>query len=311
MTASVPGDTRTRAELEHAAFEAGLADGLADPVALPLDAHLHTTRSPDADVPLDAYAALAVEHGVAELAITDHVDFDPRAPAFAFASFADREREVREAAERWAPHGVTIRFGVEVSYERRDEEQIRAWLARHPHDFVIGSVHIGPDSPYRAEHVAGWVAGKRLPEIVAPYFAEVEAAARSGLFDTLGHLDFVKRYLVPHVTPFALAAAPELYEPLLRALVESGTALEVNASGLRQLPRETYPAAPIVARYRELGGRRVTAGSDAHRREWFAYGLARAYRHAREAGFTSLALRGDERPLDLPPAPGVPRQGTP
>ena len=43
--------------------------------------------------------------------------------------------------------------------------------------------------------------------------------ARSGLFDTIGHLDFVKRYLVPHVMPAQLAAAPELYEPVLAALV--------------------------------------------------------------------------------------------
>ena len=85
--------------------------------------------------------------------------------------------------------------------------------------------------------------------------------------------------------PARLAAAPELYEPVLAALVESGTALEVNASGLRQLPRETYPAPAIVARYRELGGRHVTLGSDAHRTEWFAFGLARAYRAALGAGF--------------------------
>ena len=122
--------------------------------------------------------------------------------------------------------------------------------------------------------MAAFTAGRSLADIVAPYFDEVIGAARSGLFDTIGHLDFVKRYLVPHVLPARLAAAPELYEPVLAALVESGTALEVNASGLRQLPRETYPSAAIVARYRELGGRLVTTGSDAHRAEWFAYGLA-------------------------------------
>ena len=86
-----------------------------------------------------------------------------------------------------------------------------------------------------------------LPEIVAPYFDEVTAAARSGLFDALGHIDFVKRWLTPHVTPADLAAAPELYEPIIAALVESGTALEINTSGLRQAPNETYPASPIVA----------------------------------------------------------------
>ena len=231
------------------------------------------------------------------------MDFDPTMPAYGFASFADRERDVRAAAERWADRGLAVRFGVEVTYERRYEDEIRGWLRRHPHDYVIGSVHVSARSPYKAGRVAGFVAGRSLAEIVEPYFDEVIGAARSGLFDTLGHLDFMKRYLVPLVQPADLAAAPELYEPVLRALIEGGTALEVNASGLRQLPRETYPSAAIVRRYRELGGRNVTIGSDAHRTEWFSYGLRQAYRHATGAGFEALAFRrGGERVLVPLPA---------
>ncbi len=59
---------------------------------LPLDAHLHTNLSPDSDVVLDIYAAAALERGIAELAITDHVGFEPGAPAFGYTTFADRER---------------------------------------------------------------------------------------------------------------------------------------------------------------------------------------------------------------------------
>ena len=108
-----------------------------------------------------------------------------------------------------------------------------------------------------------------------PYLDQVRAAARSGLFDTIGHLDVVKRYLYPYVLPADLAARPELFEPVLRAMVESGTALEVNTSGLRHSVRETYPPAPIVERFRELGGRSVTAGSDAHRSDWLRLGPRR------------------------------------
>jgi histidinol-phosphatase (PHP family) len=258
---------------------------------LPLDAHLHTDLSPDSDVPIDAYAEQAVERGIDEIAITDHVDFEPGTPAYAATTFGERERAVRSAAERWGPRGVAIRFGVELTYDRRFEADLREHVRRHPYDFVIGSVHVYRSSPYAGDRVAGFVAGRSLREVVAPYFDEVEAAARSGLFDAVGHLDFVKRYLHPHVTPAQLAAAPELYEPVLAALIETGTALEVNASGLRQLPRETYPAPHIVARYRELGGRHVTIGSDAHRTEWFAYGLAEAYRHATRGGFDALTFR--------------------
>ncbi len=265
---------------------------MADPQArdLPLDTHLHTDQSFDSRVPIDVYGALAAERGIAELAITDHIDFDPGWSNYN-PDFRAREAIVRAAAERWAPHGVAIRFGLELSYESKREEEIRDHLRRHAYDFVIGSVHISPTSPYHARQVAAWVAGRSLAEIVAPSFDETVRAARSGLFDTIGHLDSVKRYLWPHVTPAQLAAQPELYEPMLRALVESGTGLEVNTSGLRQAPMETYPSAAIVARFRELGGRRLTAGSDAHRPSWFAHGLDEAYRIAAQSGFEELAFR--------------------
>ena len=271
---------------------------------LPLDAHLHTDLSPDSAVPIDDYARQAVERNIAEIAITDHIDFDPSAPAYAFTTFEQRERTVRDAAERWGPRGVAIRFGVEVTWDRRWETDIRDHLAHHAYDFVIGSVHVYRDSVYSAEHVGHWVAAQRsLAKVVAPYFDEVGAGARTGLFDAMGHIDFVKRYLVPHVTPDQLAAAPELYEPILLALVESGTALEVNTSGLRQDAAESYPSAAIVARFHELGGERITVGSDAHRAEHFGWALDEGYAAARAAGFRAMTFRrGGETPdiVELP-----------
>jgi histidinol-phosphatase (PHP family) len=258
---------------------------------LPLDAHVHTNLSPDSNVAIDDYAASALERGIAEIAITDHVDFEPGAPAFAYTAFDDRERIVRGAAERWGPQGVQIRFGVELTYDRSWEADIRDHLARHAYDFTIGSVHDRVDSPYHPRRVAAWVDGRSLAEIVALSFDEVEAAARSGLFDAIGHIDGVKRYLFPHVTPAAFEAAPELYEPILHALVESGTALEVNTSGLRYSIERSFPHPAVVARFRDLGGRAVTVGSDAHRLDQLSWGLADGYAIAAEAGFGELTFR--------------------
>ncbi len=258
---------------------------------LPLDAHVHTNLSPDSDVPIDVYAALAVELGIGEFAITDHVDFDARDPAYNYSRFEDRERIAREAAARWADRGLAIRFGAELTYNTSWEGDLRDHLARHQYDFVIGSVHDWPDSPYVPSRVRQWATGRPLDEVVAPYFEQVVAAARTGLFDTIGHLDVVKRYLHPQVTPAQLAERPDLFEPVLQALVESGTGLEVNTSGLRQVIGETYPSAAVVARFRELGGQRLTAGSDAHRPGWFANRLGEAYRIAADAGFDHLTFR--------------------
>ncbi|HSL97792.1 MAG TPA: histidinol-phosphatase HisJ family protein [Candidatus Deferrimicrobiaceae bacterium] len=257
---------------------------------LPLDAHLHTDQSPDSSVPIDVYAAQAVERGLPEIAITDHVDFDPRDPAYEYTRFEDRERVVRGAADRWAAHGLTIHFGVELTYNRRWEDDVRDHLARHRYDYTIGSVHDWPDSPYVPGRAASWVAGRSLDEILAPYYDEIVAAARSGLFDTIGHLDVVKRYLHPHVTVAELAARRDLQDRALRAIVESGAALEVNSSGLRYPGAETYPSAATVERFRELGGERVVTGSDAHRPESFAWRLDEAYRYLAAAGFEALAF---------------------
>ena len=265
---------------------------------LPLDSHLHTDQSPDSNVPIDAYAALALELGIAEIAITDHVDFDPRDPAFEFASFEDRERVVRDAAERWAPRGVQIRFGAELTYNTSWDADVRAHLERYRYDFTIGSVHDWPGSPY-VRPVDRFVAGRSLAEILGPYFEQVAAAARSGMFDSIGHFDVVKRYLWPHVTPADLAGAPELLDPALRAIAESGVALEVNSSGLRHTVKETYPSPATVQRFRELGGVRVTAGSDGHRKEWFAFRLDASYAAAADAGFEQLAFRRGGDPVDV------------
>jgi histidinol-phosphatase (PHP family) len=257
---------------------------------VPLDAHLHTELSPDSAVPLELYAAQAAERGVREIAITDHLDFTPGAPAYAYADYGRREREVRAAAERWAGK-VTIRFGVELTYESRHEDAIREHLRAHSYDYALGTVHDMSDGPYDRSRVASFVAGKTLAEAVAPYFAEVAAAIRSGLFDTIGHLDMIKRYLIRWWPAADYAAIPDVYEPLLVALVESDTALEVNASGLRHPTGETYPAPWVVARFRELGGKRVTVGSDSHLPHCFAFGLEEACEIVAAAGFDRLTLQ--------------------
>jgi histidinol-phosphatase (PHP family) len=257
---------------------------------LPLDAHLHTDLSPDSMVPLELYAAQAAERGIPEIAITDHLDFMPGAAAYDYADYGKREMIVRDAAERWAGR-VTIRFGVELTYESRYEDQIREHLAAHSYDYSIGSVHAQSDGPYDWDRLATFVDGKTIAQATEFYFAEVAAAIRSGLFDTLGHLDMCKRWLQPWFPPSAFAAAPELYEPVLAELAESGMALEVNSSGLRQGVGETYPAAWAVERYRQLGGQRVTVGSDAHLPESFAFGLEEACEIVARAGFSRLSLQ--------------------
>ncbi len=102
----------------------------------------------------------------------------------------------------------------------------------------------------------------------------------------LGHFDLVKRYGVAHYGRLEPEIFAEEIRAVLRAAVEAGVGLEINASGLRQAPGEPYPGLTVLRWYRELGGEIVTVGSDAHRVEHLAAGMDQALALAQAAGFT-------------------------
>ena len=97
---------------------------------LPLDAHLHTDLSPDSAVPIDAYARRPSSAASPRSRSPTTSTSRPARPATARRTFAQRERVVREAAERWADRGVAIRFGVEITYDSRYAAEIRDHLAQ-------------------------------------------------------------------------------------------------------------------------------------------------------------------------------------
>ena len=255
---------------------------------LPLDVHLHTLLSPDSSVPVDVYPALAIALGMPRIAITDHLDFDPREPGTTLTSHERRVEVIEELRRRFGDK-IEILLGVEITYERAYERDIRDHLKRHRYDLTIGSVHPGIDSPFKRSRTAVFAGSDA--NVTAPYFDEVLGAVESGLFDILGHADYVRKYVYPHIPTDRFEAAPELYEPFLQALVKTGTALEINSSGWRQRTGVCYPLPQAVARYREIGGRFVVSGSDAHEPDWFALNFDRARDLLLEHGFEELATK--------------------
>ena len=120
---------------------------------LPLDVHLHTLLSPDSAVPVDVYPALAIALGMPRIAITDHLDFDPREPGATLAPHQRRVEVVNELRRKFGDK-LEILLGVEITYERAFEQDIRDHLKRYQYDLTIGSVHPGIDSPFKRSRTA-------------------------------------------------------------------------------------------------------------------------------------------------------------
>ena len=83
---------------------------------------------------------------------------------------------------------------------------------------------------------------------------------------------------------------PAVLDPILQALIDAGVVPEINTAGMRRPEAEAYPSWPILQRYRELGGRAVSIGSDAHQSRDIGAGFGQVAARLQAIGFEGEAV---------------------
>lgn len=269
-----------------------MPSGDARDLPIPVDLHVHSNCSADGLSSIEEHARRAQVLHLDEVGFCEHVDLDPRDRSYGFFDPGCYDLEIDAA--RAAVPDVVLRQGVETTYQGGLEEELGAWLAGRSWDYVVVSVHL-------VDYADGWAmisesgamdayfAAHSQRQAYGPYFAEVLRATQSGLGDVLGHLDLVKRYGVRHYGPLDPVVFEAEIREILRTAAHRGMGLEINASGLRQMPGEPYPGLTVLRWFRELGGEILTVGSDAHQAGDLGRGVAQALDMAREAGFRAIA----------------------
>lgn len=242
----------------------------------------------------------AVARGVKEIAFTEHMDFIPEEPNTGYFQYDAYMAEIERCRKSFRGD-LTILAAIEIDYCPDFEDEIAAWLRGKELDFVVGSVHYlrgrGNISEPRAGH---FFEGKSVEEAYGVYFDLVLQSARFGLWDSLGHLDLIRRYGVKRYGQSDLEPLGGAIDRILATLIERGMALEINTSGMRQAPKETYPCPSILRRYRELGGTRLTIGSDSHAAQQVGSGIPEALRLAEEIGFAHVERYRERRAQSVP-----------
>lgn len=243
-----------------------------------VDYHVHPDFSPDARGSVAECCRVAVARGLDEVCFTTHWEPDPARRDREWVNVAGRRVAMDgdwpaaylstiEACRHAFP-GLGVRAGLEVGYEPAYEPEVRRFLAANQFDFVLGAVHCLDSTAITAgseldELRRVWVPGG-AGRFVARYFEVLRAAARSGLFDSLAHIDAYRKYARPLFDDsFDDAVAREL-PATLGVIAGSGTGIEVNSSARRRGQSEAYPGTAILRLAVEAGVRVFTTGSDAH-----------------------------------------------
>lgn len=223
------------------------------------DYHMHSKLSFDSEAePMDM-AQEAKRIGLREICFTDHYDFNSEPDILPNLFSLTQYREYYDCMH--IP-GLTIRKGVEFGLTRWNKPALKALIKQYPFDFVLGSVHfVDGHDPYER----GYWQGKAVHEAFRRYLEEVyHCVAVHDDFDVLGHLTYAcKSTHNPIHEPILMEDHCQIVDEILKTLAAKEKGLEVNTSGVDPVG-VFLPSVEYLLRFKELGGRIVTIGSDAH-----------------------------------------------
>lgn len=263
-----------------------------------VDYHTHSCCSPDSTARLEDMVVAARRAGMEELCTTDHCDLQQEdGSSLVSWDWTPIRRQFDETSHRCSWPDFRLLMGIELGGAHTDPERAQALISDVPLDFIIGSVHnLSPAAGGRDFFFLDYPTEAECRRVLDDYFSSLLTLAPLPCYDSLGHIIYPLRYMNGraghHIT---LDPWTEQLDELLRTVIQTGRAIEVNTHA----GREINEWIPILRRYRELGGEYITLGSDAHKPPHVGKGIREAQDLLRETGFRWLTLYRRRRPEQI------------
>jgi histidinol-phosphatase (PHP family) len=262
---------------------------------IPHDYHVHSNFSPDCHTPMAEMCRSAAAQGLPEIGFTEHYDLHPDEPQRDWFKLEPWAAELEKCRAEFAGR-MTIRAGVEIGEPHLFPAEARALLARYPFDYCLGSLHwVGRQVVFDQEYFR-----RPAEEAYRLYFEELERMTRLGGFDILSHFDVLVRVGYDMYGAYDPQPYEALIRPVLRNVIEQGIALDLNTAALRRRAKVLTPGVAILRWYVEMGGERVTLGSDSHHPAQVGAHLDLAVAAAREAGLKYVTQFENRKPRMVP-----------
>ena len=261
------------------------------------DYHIHTSFSGDCSISPELMIQNAIERGIRHLCLTDHMDYDYTDGGILF-EFDPEEYFHRLLLLKEAYAGqIDLAIGIELGLQPYLSKKHHNLVFSHPFDFVIGSIHLvhGHD-PY----FPSFFEERSEQEAYQEYFQCILQNLKAySNFDTFGHLDYVVRYGPNKNRCYSFEKYQEILDEILRALIKRDIGLEINTGGYKYGLGVPNPCAEIITRYRELGGKLITLGSDAHEPRHLACEFDRVTELLKACGFRSYYIFHNRKPEEI------------
>ena len=279
------------------------------------DYHVHTEFSDDSHELMEDQIERGISLGLDEICFTDHVDYgtkkdwdegdiqyrfgdgigtpldsmEPVANVDYPAYFEKLDRMKDLYKDR-----IVIKRGLEFGVQTHTVDRFEKLYKRYEDklDFILLSMHQVNDLELWDQ---SFQKGKSQKEYNEKYYDELyETMKIYKDYCVLAHLDLIVRYDLNGRYPFE-KVKDKVYE-ILKLAIKDGKGIEINTSSWHYNLDDTMPSLNILRMYKEMGGRIITMGSDAHSIKYLADHFDDARRILRDVGFEYICTFDKMKP---------------
>ena len=259
------------------------------------DYHLHCEYSDDSNEPMENQIQKAITLGLDEMCFTDHVDYgikrdwdDPEGIIIRHAIEHGKEVDLVLANVNYPKYfealnmyqkkyasSISIKKGLEFGIQSITADAYEKLYASYQDDldFVLFSMH-------QVNNLEFWTQdfqkGKTQKEYNDEYYKEIYQTMQIfHHYSCLAHLDLLARYDENGIYPFE--NEKDIIAEILKYAIRDGKGIEINTSSWKYGLKDTQPSRAILKLYKDLGGKIITVGSDAHETKYLASHIKDAY----------------------------------
>lgn len=254
------------------------------------DCHMHSDFSFDAEDTIKTLIEKAISIGARAITITEHPYPMPDG-YLPYENLKKSHEMVKELSHKYKDK-ILVLSGVE-----RDDimpPDVREPFYELDLDCILASAHTKAvfreelkDSGYTSlSDCVKTESIEFLTDFTHKYYNRLKNMAYYTDADVIAHLTFPFRYINGEgQRDLKISSFYSDIDEVLDGTIKTGKALEVNTSRMATDWQEFMPNAEILKRYHNMGGKHITLGSDAHKKENIAVGFEKAIKMLTKIGF--------------------------
>ena len=252
------------------------------------NSHVHSSFSRDCKASLSEMCDAAIKAGLKGISLTDHCDLDNYISDNVYTTLKKSVNSAKELSSLFNGN-LKVFTGVELGGIIHRPTYASTLTKSFDFDIVLMSVHI-PQSNGKSYHLSrvdfSAMPKEELISVIHGYFDEMYATVIKADFDVCAHLTLPFRYINGvYGRNIPVSLFTDDIQKVLSALIERGKALELNTSEINHQLFDFMPDESVLRLYRDMGGKLITIGSDAHKSENIALGFNEAFSLLKKCGF--------------------------